>query len=95
MARDNTFIAANTDPTSKVFRIKSGERNEVRISADDLVAAEVVDIQVLQGPEDTGTFIDSGDQLTATAPATIVSGPGVYKLAKGATVSACAVFLDL
>ena len=94
MPRDNTFIETDTAATTGDFTIKSGERNQVRISADALAGAEVVDIQVWQGPEDTGDFFNSGDQLTATEPSKVVLGPGAFRLAKGVTISTCAVFLD-
>jgi len=97
MARDNTFLAAATAATAAgdgIFRVKSGDRNEVRLSADNLAGAEVVEIQVLQGPEDTGTFINTDQQLTVAAPAVVVIGPGVYRAAKDVTVGACAVFKD-
>jgi hypothetical protein len=90
MPADNTFITAATIATSKELPIMSGDSRVVRISADALVSAEVVDIQVWMG----AAFVSSGEELTATAPSKILDGPGLYNLAKGTTASPCAVFLD-
>lgn len=89
MPLDNTFIAADTAATTGEISINSN-RDGVRISADNLAGAEVVEVQFWCVDE----YVNSGEQLTATAPSKILSGPGFYQLAKGVTASACAVCVD-
>jgi hypothetical protein len=86
MPADNTFIATATGATTRALSLFRDQ--SVLISADALAGVEVVDIQVWNG----ASYDDSGDQLTATAPAKLLDGPGEYQLSKSVTASTCAVF---
>lgn len=85
---DNTFIAATTSAVSKKLTLANGQ--DVTISASGLAGAEVVDIQILQGT----SYVNTGEQLTASAITTVLQGPGQFQLAKGSSVSASAVYVD-
>jgi hypothetical protein len=61
------------------------------VSAPALASAEVVDIHISQ--DGGSTYAATGLQLTATENTKIISGPGIYRTVKAASVASIAVHL--
>ena len=61
------------------------------LSAPALAGVEVVDVQISQ--DNGSTFANTGLQLTVTENTKVITGPGVYKTVKSATVASIAVAL--
>ena len=82
---DPTTSAAN----SQQFTVTD---KGVTVKANALAGAEEADIQILIGT----TWKNTGDSLTATYSAGIISGdsPGRYRVAKDATASSCGIYLS-
>ena len=82
--------AATGGATGARFNLTSTEL-PATISAPALASAEVVDVHISQ---DSGaTFAATGLQLTATENTKVITGPGIYKTVKAATVESIAVTL--
>lgn len=86
-----TLTAATTSgATSSEFELELTAL-PATISAPALASAEVVDLHISQ---DGGTtFAATGAQLTATLNTQTITGPGIYKTVKSATVASIAVTL--
>lgn len=87
MPQDNTFIAPTTGTANKSLEIRNGQSRY--LSASQLAGAETVDIETWEG----NAYVATGEQLTASAPAKMLDGPGYYRLSKSATVASCGVYV--
>ena len=83
-------VAATGAKTGARFNLKLTDL-PATISAPALASAEVVDVHISQ--DNGATFAATGLQLTATENTKVVTGPGVYRTVKAATVASIAVAL--